>query len=106
MSSGLAPAVTNDWVIMKLFDSMAGTPAENVARLMAELVISIADNEADMGVPTGTAYDALWDVYMQFEGTALDGIAEDARRTRKRMRDAAEAEGFEFEPEIWNNVTV
>jgi len=82
-----------------MFEKKTGTPAENVARLMAELVISIADNEAEMGVPTGTAYDALFDVWQQFKGTGLHGIAEDARRTRSIMRDAMEAEGIEFDVE-------
>jgi hypothetical protein len=89
-----------DWEIM--FENKNGTPAENIARLMAELVISIADNEADMGVPTGTAYDALWDVYLQFEGTkGLQGIADDARRVRKVMRKVANNEGWELDVEYY-----
>lgn len=84
-----------------MFESKNGTPAENVARLMAELVISIADNEASLGVPTGTAYDALWDVYLQFEGTGLQGIADDARRTRQVMREAGDDEGIEFDVEYY-----
>ena len=84
-----------------MFEKKTGTPAENVARLMAELVISIADNEAEMGVPTGTAYDALCDVYMQFNGTeGLQGIADDARRTRKVMRKAADEQGWELDSEL------
>jgi hypothetical protein len=59
--------------------------AENNARLMAELLIEVANAEADMASVSGTMFEALADVHDVFIDE-LPGIAHDARVARKNMR--------------------
>lgn len=74
------------------------TGAENVAIAMAELIIAIAHNEAEMGVTTGTAYSALEEVFYAFEGENVN-TANEALEARKVMREAAYDQGWELDTE-------
>jgi hypothetical protein len=58
---------------------------QDKARLMAELLIEVANSEAEMGSVSGTMFDALGDVYAVFVNTIPD-IAIDAQEARKNMR--------------------
>lgn len=74
---------------------MSGFNAETTAQAMAELLIAVAYNEAEMGTTTGTAYTALEEVYYAFNGHNST-VAKDALEARKEMREAASNEGWEL----------
>lgn len=65
---------------------MSGTNWQDTARLMAELLIEVANSEADMGSVSGTMFEALEAVYGRFIDSDMPGIAHDARVARKNMR--------------------
>jgi hypothetical protein len=70
-------------VAQRLYEAMKRN--EHTMRLMAELLISVADAEADMGSVSGTMFEALADVHDSFIDV-MPGIAHDARVARKNMR--------------------
>jgi hypothetical protein len=79
------------------------TDGERDARAMAELIIAIAENEAEMGVPTDTAYTALEEIYYRFRLRAgFADLAKDAQKARKYLRLTAWDEGWEFDKEEWD----
>ena len=79
-----------------MFESKTG--AENVAIAMAELIIAIGYNEAEMGVTTGTGYSALEEVFYAFNGENSN-VAREALEARKVMREAAYDQGWELDTE-------